>query len=73
MILCFVETLQIIYIKDLDPFSWAQRIKICIGAARGLDYLHNDTSVGNRVIHREVKTNNIMLDDIESVRAAQWI
>ncbi|XP_022886386.1 cold-responsive protein kinase 1 [Olea europaea var. sylvestris] len=41
-------------------FSWQTRVKICIGVARGLAYLHVD--VRPHVVHRDIKASNILLD-----------
>ncbi|XP_071704109.1 serine/threonine-protein kinase TIO-like [Rutidosis leptorrhynchoides] len=41
--------------------TWKQRLNICIDAARGLDHLHNHVSKHERVIHRDVKSANVLL------------
>ncbi|KAC9800213.1 hypothetical protein R6Q59_008268 [Mikania micrantha] len=40
--------------------DWATRIKVAAGAARGLAYLHEDCHP--RIIHRDIKSSNILLD-----------
>lgn len=47
--------------KETSPLDWDARMKIAIGAARGLAYLHEDSNP--RVIHRDFKASNILLED----------
>ncbi|XP_057866703.2 cysteine-rich receptor-like protein kinase 10 [Cryptomeria japonica] len=43
--------------KELD---WQKRYNIIIGISRGLLYLHQESQL--RIIHRDIKANNILLD-----------
>ncbi|KAK3025362.1 hypothetical protein RJ639_044902 [Escallonia herrerae] len=42
-----------------QPLPWATRIKVSIGAARGLSFLHD---AEEQVIYRDFKASNILLD-----------
>ena len=57
------DLFEYIHAPDKPALSWAQRLRIAVGTGRGLAYLH---SAEPPVIHRDVKTMNILLDaDLE--------
>ncbi|KAM0063360.1 putative protein kinase RLK-Pelle-LRR-Xb-1 family [Helianthus debilis subsp. tardiflorus] len=46
-------------VDDEPPLTWRARLKIAKGAAHGLAYLHNES----KIIHRDIKTSNILLNE----------
>uniref|UniRef100_A0A0E0PE31 non-specific serine/threonine protein kinase n=1 Tax=Oryza rufipogon TaxID=4529 RepID=A0A0E0PE31_ORYRU len=40
--------------------DWPERFEICLGIARGLAYLHEESSI--RVVHRDIKASNVLID-----------
>ncbi|KAK1436071.1 hypothetical protein QVD17_01846 [Tagetes erecta] len=50
--------------------DWPKRLQIAIGAAQGLCYMHHDCSPP--IIHRDVKSSNILLDSEFKARIADF-
>ncbi|GKV44912.1 hypothetical protein SLEP1_g52046 [Rubroshorea leprosula] len=50
--------------------DWPRRLQIAVGAAQGLCYMHHDCSPP--IIHRDVKSSNILLDSEFKARIADF-
>ncbi|KAF5801804.1 putative protein kinase RLK-Pelle-CrRLK1L-1 family [Helianthus annuus] len=55
-----------------NTLTCVQRLKICVGAARGLEYLLNPLETQQRVLHRDVKSANVLLDQFWEAKVSDF-
>lgn len=48
--------------KRTHTLTWDQRMEIVCGIAEGLAYLHGGFESPVKIIHRDIKASNILLD-----------
>ncbi|KAG6408146.1 hypothetical protein SASPL_131149 [Salvia splendens] len=53
-----------------DPLPWKRRLEICIGAIRGLRFIHS--IVQQAMLHRDLKSTNIWLDENWIPKGSGW-
>ncbi|GJX77244.1 kinase-like domain, phloem protein 2-like protein [Tanacetum coccineum] len=59
--------------SDKMNLTWVQRLNICLDIAHGLNYIHNNTDHGKqKMIHRDVKSDNILLGDNWKAKIADF-
>ena len=64
MFLCLMEVVFEAGSTYFKPLPWFLRIKVALDAAKGIAFLHSDPV---KVIYRDIKASNILLDAVTQI------
>ncbi|PIA33875.1 hypothetical protein AQUCO_03900018v1, partial [Aquilegia coerulea] len=56
--------------ENLLNLNWSTRHKICVGIARALAYLHEESRL--KIVHRDIKATNVLLDKCLNAKVADF-
>lgn len=56
--------------KSKVPLTFARRVKIALGSAKGILYLHSEANPP--IFHRDIKATNILLDSQFTAKVADF-
>lgn len=58
--MCIITSAFVGHEEQKLYLNWEKRNKICLGIARGLAYLHEESRL--KIVHRDIKATNVLLD-----------
>ncbi|PWA40279.1 protein kinase, ATP binding site, Serine/threonine-protein kinase Plk3 [Artemisia annua] len=59
-------------ILNSTALTWPQRLKICLDAAKGISFLHDPNGAHQRVLHCDIKSANILLDNNMNAKVSDF-
>nr|GEY14353.1 probable receptor-like protein kinase At2g23200 [Tanacetum cinerariifolium] len=57
---------------ETSSLIWALHVRTCFDISDGLSYFQNNMNDKLNVIHRDIKSANIVMDDIWNVKVCSW-
>ncbi|XP_076919994.1 putative serine/threonine-protein kinase PBL28 [Bidens hawaiensis] len=58
--------------KTKTNLTWVERLQISLDIANGINYLHTDMEGKPRILHRDIKSQNILLDENLNAKVADF-